>query len=113
MVDTIITLLFMAAAVAAFSITVTKAILFKDLRKWAKRKSPLLGELLSCPFCLSFWAALAIVVGFGMKPISVESVFFDYLISTLILVTLTAPFSWLIFKCYSVMMPEDEGEPAP
>ena len=69
MLDLYISIL-ISIAVSVVSMTVTKAVVFKPLRDYVKKKSEFFGELLSCPFCFSFWLALPLQAMFKIRLIS-------------------------------------------
>ena len=54
-----LTLLVLALAVSALSITVTRSKVTNGMREHALRLYQPLGNLLSCPYCFSHWAAFA------------------------------------------------------
>jgi len=102
----IVLLLSMATAVVAM--TITKATLFKDFRGWSKKQSRLLGELMSCPFCMSFWISAAAVFYYKPRPVVSDIAGIDYVTSVLIIVCLSSFWCGLIFKAYSQMgVPEE------
>jgi hypothetical protein len=47
--------------VASLAFTVTEAKLIAPTRERLKRKNPLLGELISCGYCLGHWVAFGLV----------------------------------------------------
>ena len=98
-------------AVATVAMTITKATLFKDLRGWSKKQSRLLGELMSCPFCMSFWVATAGVLYYKPRPIVSDIAGFDYMAAILVVVCLSSFWCGLIFKAYSQMSSPEEDPP--
>lgn len=52
--------IFIPFATSAISLTITKSKFFAGFREWIGSKSDLLGELFSCPWCLSHWVSLGI-----------------------------------------------------
>lgn len=51
-----------AMAIAAATVTIGKTGLFAPLRAAVRRRSERLGRLVGCPYCLSHWFALALVL---------------------------------------------------
>ena len=89
----VVRLALLAPAVAVVSMTVTMSKLFSPLRKVAKSGSEWLGELLSCPYCISHWVALAavlVLVPFTSVAWVVAQVF--------TLVAFAMPWCWLIYQ---------------
>ena len=52
--------LYLSLVTATVSFTVTEMKLFAPVRDWAKARSALLGELLSCGYCFGHWVAFAV-----------------------------------------------------
>jgi hypothetical protein len=53
----------MGLVVGVISVTITKSSLFESLRDWMWEKSGnFLGKLFSCPYCMSHWVALVMVI---------------------------------------------------
>lgn len=50
-----------ALAASALSITIARAKATQGLRDWVQDRSELFGHLMNCPYCLSHWAAIALV----------------------------------------------------
>jgi hypothetical protein len=59
----------LSLAVGAASFTVARAGIFAPVRDWTKRRSAWLGNLLSCPWCVSHWIAVVAVIA-GDPPAS-------------------------------------------
>jgi hypothetical protein len=53
-----------ALAVSAISLTVARTKITMQARDWALDRSPMLGHLLGCPYCLSHWAAFFVAFTF-------------------------------------------------
>jgi hypothetical protein len=97
----LIHLLPFAIAIAAVSMTVTKATLFKGMRERLK-PIPFFGGLVSCPYCFSHWMSALVTLVFSLKLTSAHPAL-DFLLVTFVLVVMTAPFAWVIFKSYVEM----------
>lgn len=52
-----------SAACACVSLTVTRAKVTARFRSAVQARSAWFGELVSCPYCFSHWASLALVLG--------------------------------------------------
>jgi hypothetical protein len=46
---------------ASISFTVTETNIFLSFREWTENKNAIIGELLSCGYCLGHWIAFALV----------------------------------------------------
>lgn len=99
----------LALAVAALSLTITKAAIFEGLRQWVKGRSSLFGKLVSCPYCTSHWLSF-ILVGI-YHPVIVESPVWlvNLAISAFVIVGLAAPISWIIYSSFTRLY-EHENE---
>jgi hypothetical protein len=82
-----IALLSFATASIAFGIAETK--LLAPLRERTKRRSQLLGELISCGYCLGHWVALGLVAIYRPRLFNAWWLL-DYLITALIIAWLAA-----------------------
>ena len=101
----------LALAVAALSLTITKAAVFKDLREWVNGRNEWLGKLVSCPYCTSHWVSF-ILVGI-YRPVIVQSAVWpvNLAVSAFVIVGLAAPMSWVIY-CSFTKLYEPENEEA-
>ena len=102
------TLLMCAAACAAISMTVTMSSLFESFREYLKRKSKLIGTLVTCPYCCSHWVAFGLVAYFQPRPVQTSILVADLFLSAFAVVALTAPFIWVIYQVYKVVKPKDK-----
>lgn len=53
-------MIYLAAAVGATSLTISRAKVFEGTREWIKQKNGFVGKLVSCPYCVSHWVAFAL-----------------------------------------------------
>lgn len=97
----LIHLLPFAIAIAAVSMTVTKATLFKGVREKLK-PIRFFGGLFACPYCFSHWMSALVAWVFGLKLTPAHPAL-DFLLVTFVLVVMSAPFAWVIFKSYVEM----------
>ena len=88
------------AVVATVSLTVTKSVAFQGLREWAKAHSPILGKLLSCPWCFSQWVSF--LVAFTMGNSWVDALFLAFALPAL-----AAPLQFLAYWSISQMGDDD------
>lgn len=94
-------LLGIGVATGVTSLTITRSKLFRGLRHWLWLKSDWLGDLIHCPYCMSHWIALAMILGKwpGWKPA---------LVQWLVAVAIAAPVSAAIYLCMQVIQPAPE-----
>jgi len=85
------------------SVTIGKARIFREVRRLACAWSPWLGELLHCPYCLSHWIALALVLAY--RPSLVRGTFpvLDALVGLFVIVALASVWSRLICDALDAM----------
>jgi len=93
-------LICLALAVSVASVTLTKGKVFAPLREKVKGWSSWWGELINCPYCISHWFALALVLVY--RPITVQSGFIilDLIVTALVVVALAAFSSGLILRAF-------------
>ena len=60
-IDRFLTLIYLAAATAALSLTITRSGVFASIRQGIARQSTRGARLFSCPYCMSHWIAMIIV----------------------------------------------------
>jgi len=91
----------LSLAVAALSMTITKAKVTIPLRNAIIRRSAWFGELFSCPYCMNHWLAVSIVAVY--RPVIVDSGFYllDLAVSALVVVALASFGVGLIYKSVS------------
>lgn len=94
---TFLKLAMLAGVAAPLTLTVSRSQLFSPVREWVKKHSKFLGELLTCPYCLSHWVSALIVVAYRpYREIHSGWVVGDFLVSMFIIITLSAPLMrWL------------------
>ncbi len=80
----------LSLAVAALSVTFTTSHMGLWLQKWLVKKSILLGLLFSCPYCISHWFALGLVL------IYLPGGPIDIIVTTFTIVGMAAVFSGMI-----------------
>lgn len=99
----------LALAVAAISLTITKAAIFKNLREWVDERSEWFGKLVSCPYCTSHWVSFILVVIY--RPVIVPSAVWpvNLAVSAFVIVGLAAPMSLAIY-CSFTKLHEPENE---
>lgn len=90
----------LSVATAAISMTLTKAAVFKPMRKWLAARSKWLGKLFSCPYCASHWVATGLVLVYPPAIPLPLAIF--------VVVTLASPFAWLIYQSYSAITESEE-----
>lgn len=86
--------IYLSFVTASISFTVTEMKMFMPFREWGKRKSPFLGELLCCGYCLGLWIAFTFVAIY--HPTLFESWWLlDYFLTALAIAWLSA-FQWAL-----------------
>lgn len=50
------------AWVAIATLTLSRAKIFKPWRSWLSVRSPFMGSLVSCPYCLMHWTAMIVAL---------------------------------------------------
>lgn len=93
-------LLPIAMAVAPINLVLTKSHLFEGVREWVYNRHYLLGRLSRCAFCMSFWTIPPMLLASKCSSLLQP---FEFFFDTMIVVTLAAPVSWLIYASYSYM----------
>ncbi len=89
----------MAFAVSAIAVTITKAKVFQPIRGWIKSKSVWLGDLFSCPYCLSHWLAIIIVAIYQPDMFSFFLIL-DLIIAIFLMIAFSAIVSGIITKLF-------------
>lgn len=77
-------------AIAAISLTVTKANVSRPLRDRMALRSKWLGELVSCPFCFSHWLAFAAVAAYRQPLVSSGFLVLDLFVTAMAMVAASA-----------------------
>jgi hypothetical protein len=116
-ISTIIDIVFLSLAVAAMSMTLTKAELFTAARKWIQRWSQflwwpgwVLRKLTTCPYCMAHWWAILAIAHYRTVIIESKVVFVDLSVSAGAVIALSAFWCGLIFKAFKQMGPSEEDE---
>lgn len=95
---------FLSIAVASVAMTLAKSQIFERPRYWVERKNRFLGELVSCPYCVSHWVALVAVIVYRPTPVSSGlswgSLIVDYTVSLFMIVTISGGMIGLLFKAF-------------
>ena len=97
MLNSLVTVVFLAMAVASVSMTLTKSKVFGTLRERIDERSEFFGELIHCPYCTSHYVSLGAVLLF--QPVVATSGFhvIDLLASAFAMVTASSFFCGVIF----------------
>lgn len=106
MTHTLVTVVALALAVSACSMTITKAKVFKGLRAAIEQRSTWLGGLLKCPYCTSHWLAVGAVVIYRPHPVDCGFLALDLAVAALAIVALAAFSSGLIYRAFAAMKEE-------
>ena len=110
-VDSLATLAAASMAVAAASLTLSKAHVFAWLREAVARRSAWLGQLVSCPYCTSHWIAAAAVWALRYR-VTAAGTAADWLVAWLATVTLSGVWAGLVYRAYArmTMVEKDDGD---
>ena len=57
-----ILLIILSFAVSAISLTLARSKVFESLRRFTLAQNRWMGELISCPYCLSHWISILLVI---------------------------------------------------
>lgn len=96
--------LILALATASISITVAKGQIFELPRTWLKAQNAFLGELFSCPYCVSHWVTFAFVAVY--RPRLVQGFWpLDLFISAMVIVALAMPIAFVIYRSFAYLLP--------
>lgn len=109
-------IIFLALAIAAVSMTITKSRVFSGFRGWTKKNLKFVSGLFECPYCIAHWFALA--AAWVYKPIIVTSglVAVDIIVAMFSLVAVSSIFCGVIYwafkgmKIESAEVEDDEPE---
>jgi hypothetical protein len=93
-----ITAFVLALAASAISITVTKAKICKTLRERIMTRNTWFGELVSCPYCFSFWVSLAMVLVYQPVLVTPRFIIFDLAVSVFAIMAVASILSGLIMQ---------------
>lgn len=88
------TILYLSLVTASVSFNVSETKVFLPLREWARKRSDLLGSLLSCGYCFGHWVAFALVAVYRPRLFEVWW-WLDYFITALVIAWLAA-FQWVL-----------------
>ena len=103
----------LGTAASPVAMVVTKAKLFRPLRDRIAARSTWLGELFSCPFCMSIWIAGALTAVYMPRPVRSGCVVVDVIVACMLMVVVAALGCGLIFRAYAPMMGASDTEEAP
>lgn len=108
MLEQVIVFLIVSLAVASVTLIITRSVLFSDLRKFARQKHELLGELFSCPLCMGTWVSF-LLGGGAIKHAFVISHYclFNLIFYTFALLSVSSFFMSVIFKSISSLSLDD------
>jgi hypothetical protein len=91
------TVLYLSFVTASISFAVTETKLCQRFREIIKSRNVLMGELVSCGYCLGHWVSGGLVVIYTPRLTRVWWPL-DYLLSVLIIAWLSA-FQWVLMCC--------------
>jgi hypothetical protein len=100
----IIQFLFVSFAVASISYTISKSELFSVLREYTNEKFKTVYKIISCPYCLSHWLAVAGML--FVEPILFNNIYINIFIFTFVCVTLSSFWIGMISRAFEFMVIE-------
>jgi len=95
--------LVLALVVSTMSVTMGKARVFRGLRATAAGWGDWWGALFHCPYCLSHWIALALVLVYRPRVIDGPMPVLDEIVSLFVIVALASVWSRLVCDALSSM----------
>lgn len=97
MADLLGHLLLAAFATAALSVTIAKSAIGSPLRRWAYHLGEMVGDMVSCYYCISHWIAFAFVLtGFAPYRATWFATIYDIVLWTFAIVGMAAILSGVI-----------------
>lgn len=84
MAETVFVFALLSLATAACSLTIAKSTITDGLRDWALRRVLPVGQLLSCPYCLSHWIAFILML--WAKPVLFNGFWINLCVGTFSLI---------------------------
>lgn len=100
-IEHISTVIVLALALGAISMTVTKSRIFRGLREKVENRSEFWGELISCPYCFGHWLSLGAMLIWHPRLLNCGVLALDYVMSGFALVALSALVSGAIYKLFA------------
>lgn len=97
-----INLIIISLAIASISYTISKGGIFRPMRLYiCKTESKFLGELISCPYCVSHWVSWIIMF------VIFKSLSLDFIISSFAAITLSMFWTGIIARSFDNMINDD------
>jgi len=93
--------LVLALCNGAVALTLSKATIFRSMRKWVFSKSDFLGELIQCPYCTGHWVALFSMLIWHPRLTHCRFILVDWIATGFALVALSAITSAIIFRLFA------------
>lgn len=91
----------LSLAISALSLTITKASIFRPARRRIADKNAWLGDLITCPYCMSHWLAFAAVIVYHTRIVHSRIYLLDLLVSAFMAVALASVWSGLILWAFA------------
>jgi hypothetical protein len=98
-----------ALATGSISMTLGRSRLFREVRWWLARErrywpSEAVWDFVKCPWCISHWAAMAIVGACGPVRLT-NSWWLDWIVNWTAIVALAPIVAFLVYRCYGPLPP--------
>lgn len=100
-VSALLLFVWLTLASACLSLTITKGRPLAFLRVWVHGWNQFLGELISCPYCMSHWICGIACAIFMPCIVVTGNPFCDWALATLAMVTVTSWCGGLIYRAYA------------
>jgi hypothetical protein len=95
--------------VGVMSVTITRGSLFSNLRDWMWGKGEFVGNLFSCPYCISHWLSLIMVLC-GNPLLIIHP--YELVLKVFSVIGISMGCGWIVYKAYKgiVEVPDLSGE---
>ena len=104
-----LTIIFLALAASAISVTITRGKVFEGVRTFVKGHNKWGGDLISCSYCTSHWVSFVLTAIY--QPRLIESRFYlvDVILSAFVIIAIASWSSVLILKLLGFEDLKDEN----
>jgi|ERR1700748_1513376 len=96
-----INLIIISLAIASISYTISKGEIFRSIRLFICKHSKFIGQLISCPYCLSHWVSATIMF------IIYKSFNLDFVIMTFAAITLSLFWVGIMVRSFDNLVNSD------
>lgn len=96
----VLRLLVLALATSAISVTITRSGVFHGPRDWIADRSQWFGELVHCPYCMSHWVSLVLMLWYDLRIVPDTYWLVDLVVSALAVVAVASFFTLIVMLSY-------------